>query len=113
MLAMLYGLNIYHTLVLYYFVTGRRYLLSGCPILLWEVKAGVNDIDILPGGDAIAACGRGLKVYDKKSGRKIQHPISDMCKIQHPISDMCKIQHLISDMCNIQHPISDMCKIQL
>ena len=113
-IVQLYGLNIYHTLVLYYYVTGRRSLLSGCPVLLWEVAAGgVHDIDILPGGDVIAACGGGgLQVYDKMRGQKIQHPISDMCKIQHPISDMCKIQHLISDMCKIQHPISDMCNIQ-
>ena len=100
--------------VLYYYVTGRISLLSGCPVLLWEVQAGyVYDIDILPGGDVIAACNDGFQVYDKKSGQKIQHPISDMCKIQHPISDMCKIQHPISDMCKIQHPISDMCKIHL
>ena len=43
------------------------------------MEAGVFDIDILPGGDVIAACGRdSLQVYDNKSGRKIQHPISDM-----------------------------------
>ena len=41
----------------------------------------VYDIDILPGGDVIAACySGGLQVYDKKSGQKIRHPISDMCK---------------------------------
>ena len=42
----------------------------------------VPDIDILPGGDVIAACYHnvGLQVHDKKSGRKIQHLISDMCK---------------------------------
>ena len=84
-------MNIFHTFVLYYYVTDRRSLLSGCPVLLWEVEAGVRGIDILPGGDVIAAFGRGLQVYDKKSGQKIQHPILDMCKIQHPISDMCKI----------------------
>ena len=71
-------MNICHMLVLYYYVTGRRSLLSGCPVLLWEVKAGVYDIDMLPGGDVIAACGPdGLQIYDKKSGQKIQHPISD------------------------------------
>ena len=49
-------------------------------MLLWEVKAGVYDIDMLPGGDVIAACDRdGLQVYDNKSGQKIQHPISAMC----------------------------------
>ena len=74
-------MNICHNFVLYYYVTGRRSLLSGCPVLLWEVKAGVYDIDILPGGDVIASCGGdGLQVYDKKSGQKIQHPISDVCK---------------------------------
>ena len=76
-------MNIYHRLVLYYFVTGRRSLLSCDPVLLWEVAAGyyVHDKDILPGGDVIAACGRvGLRVYDNKTGQKIQHPISDMCK---------------------------------
>ena len=74
--------TICHMLVLYYYVTGRRSLLSGCPILLWEVEAGdVYGIDILPGADIIAACGRdGLLVYDNRSGEKIQHPISDMCK---------------------------------
>ena len=55
--------------------------MSGCPVLLWEVEAGVRDIDILPGGDVIAACVYGdLLVNDKKSGQKMQHPISDMCK---------------------------------
>ena len=74
-------MNICHRLVLYYYVTGRRSLLSGCPVLLWEVEDDVNDIDILPGGDVIASCGYvGLQVYDNKSGRKIQHPISDMCE---------------------------------
>ena len=102
-IILLYSTIICHILVLYYYVTGRRSLLSGCPVLLWEVEAGdVRDIDILPGGDVIAARGYysdGLQVYDKKSGQKIQHPISDMCKIQHPISNMCMIQHPISDMC--------------
>ena len=55
-------------------------MLSGCPVLLWEVEARVYAIDILPGGDVIAACRDGLQVYDMKSGQKIQHPISDMCK---------------------------------
>ena len=74
-------MNICHRVVLYYYVTGRRSLLSGCPVLLWEVEADVHDIDMLPGGYVIAACGPdGLQVYDNKSGRKIQHPISDMCK---------------------------------
>ena len=74
-------MNICHRLVLYYYVTGRRSLLSDCPVLLWEVEAVVRDIDILPGGDVIAACyGDGLQVYDKKSGQKIQHPISDVCE---------------------------------
>ena len=58
--------------------------MSGCPVLLWEVKAGrVGDIDIMPGGDVIAARGwysDGLQVYANKSGQKMQHPISDMCK---------------------------------
>ena len=42
----------------------------------------VRDIDILPGGDVIAArgYGDGLQVYDNKSGQNIQHPISDICK---------------------------------
>ena len=70
--------------LLYYNVTDRRSLLSGCPSLLWDVEAGVRDIDILPGGDVIAACsglfGGRLQVYDKKSGQKIQHPISDICE---------------------------------
>ena len=75
-------MNICHRLVLYYYVTGRRSLLSGCPVLLWEVAAGVVDIDILPGGDVITTRGYddGLQVYDNKSGQKIQHPISNMCK---------------------------------
>ena len=74
-------MNIYHNFVLYYYVTGRRSLLSCDPVLLWEVAASVRGIDILPGGDVIAACGLGgLQVYDKKSGQEIQHPISDMCK---------------------------------
>ena len=79
----LYTLNIYHTIVVYYYVSGRRSLLTGCPVLLWEVENDyVYDIDILPGGDVIAACGiGGIQVYDKKSGQNIQHPISDMCKI--------------------------------
>ena len=67
-----------------YYATDRRSLLSGCPILLWDVEAGVRDLAILPGDDVIAACnilfGSCLQVYSKKSGRKIQHPISDMCK---------------------------------
>ena len=46
-------MNICHRLVLYYYVIGRRSLLSGCLVLLWEVEAGVFDIDILPGGDII------------------------------------------------------------
>ena len=73
-------MNICHRLVLYYYVSVRRSLLSCDPVLLWEVEAGyVCDIDILPGGDVIAACySGGLRVYDKKSGQKIQHPISDM-----------------------------------
>ena len=70
-----------HRVVLFYYVTGRRSLLSCDPVLLWEVAAGANDIDILPGGDVIAVPGGdGLHVYDKKSGQKIQHPISDMCE---------------------------------
>ena len=67
--------------LLYYYVTGSRSLLSGCPVLLWEVEAGVCYIDILPGGDVIEAYGSyGIQVYDKKSGHEIPHPISDMCK---------------------------------
>ena len=74
-------MHICHRFGLYYYVTGRRSLLSGCPVLLWEVEAGGCDIDILPGGDVIAACDLdGLQVYDKKSGQKIQHPISDICE---------------------------------
>ena len=78
-------MNICHRLVLYYYVTGRRSLLSGCPVLLWEVRAGYYvsdiDLDILPGGDVIVACGfGGLQVYDKQSGQEIRHPISDMCE---------------------------------
>ena len=76
-------MNICHSFVLFYYVTGRRSLLSGCPVLLWEVAANhVCDLDILPGGDVITACdlAGGLQVYDKKSGQKIQHPISDMCE---------------------------------
>ena len=46
-------MNICRRLVLYYYVTGRRSLLSGCPVLLWEVAAYVSDIDIMPGGDII------------------------------------------------------------
>ena len=55
-------------------------MLSGCPVLSWEVATGcVRGIDILPGGDVIGTCGgAGLQVYDKKRGQKIQHPISDM-----------------------------------
>ena len=49
--------------------------------LVWNVEDGVIDIAILPGGSVICACGGGgLQVYDEKSGEKIQHPISDMCK---------------------------------
>ena len=44
---------IFRRLVLYYYVTGRRSLLSGCLVLLWEVWAEACDIDILPGGDII------------------------------------------------------------
>ena len=44
-------MNICHRLVLYYYVAGRRSLLSYDPVLLWEVEAGVYDIDILPGED--------------------------------------------------------------
>ena len=76
-------MNICHRLILYYYVTGRRSLSSGCPVLLWEVKPGyyVHDIDILPGGDVIAAPGGdGLQVYANTSGQKIPHPISDMCE---------------------------------
>ena len=76
-------MNIYHNFVLYYYVTGKRSLLSCDPVLLWEVEAGVDvyGIDILPGGDVIAACGDGgLQVYDKKSGQEMQHPISAMCR---------------------------------
>ena len=51
------------------------------PSLLWDVEANVRDIAFLPGGSVICAGGRdGLLLYDKKSGQKIQHPISDMCK---------------------------------
>ena len=46
-------MNMCHRLVLYYYVTGRRSLLSGCLVLLWDVAAYVSDIDILPGGDII------------------------------------------------------------
>ena len=46
-------MNICRRLVLYYYVTSRRSLLSGCLVLLWEVAAYVCDIDILPGGDII------------------------------------------------------------
>ena len=47
-------MNMCHRLVLYYYVTGRISLLSGCPVLLWEVEAGdVYGIDILPGGEII------------------------------------------------------------
>ena len=55
-------------------------MLSLHPTVLWDLKAHVNDIDILPAGDVITACvDGGLQVYDK-SGRKIQHPISNMCE---------------------------------
>ena len=51
------------------------------PSLLWDVEATVRDIAILPGGSVICAGGLcDLQVYDEKSGEKIQHPISDMCK---------------------------------
>ena len=46
-------MNICHRLVLYYYVTGRRSLLSGCPVFLWEVAAYAHGIDILPGGEII------------------------------------------------------------
>ena len=65
--------------VLYYYA-GRRSLLSCDPVLLWNKKANVRDIDILPGGDVIAACDDGLQVYNKR-GQKIQHPVSDTCKL--------------------------------
>ena len=55
--------------------------MSHDPSLLWDVEAKVNSIAILPGGGVICACGAGgLRVYDKKSGQKIEHPISDICK---------------------------------
>ena len=52
------------------------------PSLLWVVAAGVKNIAFLPGGSVICARGvyGGLQVFDEKSGEKIQHPISDMCK---------------------------------
>ena len=54
---------------------------SRTPSLLWNVDAVVSGIAILPGGSVICACGGGgFQVYDEKSGQKIQHPISDMCK---------------------------------
>ena len=70
-----------HVCIIFYYVTGKRSLQSDCQILLWDVGIGFDhDIDILPRGNVIAACGDdGLRVYDKKSGQKIQHPISDMC----------------------------------
>ena len=54
---------------------------SRSPSLLWDVDDYVCSIAILPGGSVI--CARdddGLRVYDEKSGEKIQHPISDMCE---------------------------------
>ena len=50
------------------------------PSLLWDVEAGVGKIAILPGGSVICVGGKCIQVYDEKSGEKIQHPISDMCK---------------------------------
>ena len=54
---------------------------SHTPSLLWNVEVYVlGGIAILPGGSVICAHDDGLRVYDEKSGEKIQHPISDMCK---------------------------------
>ena len=45
------------------------------------MEADGFNIAILPGGSVICACGYdGLEVYDEKSGQKIKHPISEMCK---------------------------------
>ena len=56
-------------------------VMSRDPRLAWDMMAGFRDIAFLPGGSVICACVvDGLQVYDEKSGEKIQHPISYMCK---------------------------------
>ena len=55
-------------------------MLSRDPSLSWNVRVHVCNIAILRGGDVIAACMDGLRVYDAQNGKKIKHPISDMSK---------------------------------
>ena len=80
---MYYNYNVYYKFLLYSYILGRSSLLSRShgPSLLWDVEASVYDIAILPGVGIIGTCRvEGIQVYDKKSGQKIKHPISDMCE---------------------------------